>query len=707
MEPPRPVQAPPFLSYTPASLSAATKRLIAAASNVWDQVALIPPSEATFATAIQPIITEENERLTELRILQFFSSSSTSKELRDASKEAGIRFSQDAIERHSRDDVFTVIDAVSKRPDVKYLPLESRVYIEKLKKEFLANGAGLRGNPEARTRLKEANIRLVALVKQYSANLNGESGGLWLSPDELNGLSPAILERFKTKNEDGKLWVTFKTPDKVAVESHVQSMAVRRKYLDAWEGRVADANGPLLDEILRLRRETAQLLGYRNFADSKSNDRMMSTKDATDFLAVISDPLLEVGKRDVEKLSELKKVHLKELSPTNEDDGPSSASTIFRWDSRYYMNMMMAKGLKLDSEKVSEYFPFQAVLAKLFDIFSLLFGIRVDILDPASEGITTWHENVMVMSVWDSSKGDKDGEFMGYVYIDPYPREGKYGHVGQYGLQPGFLRLDGTRHYPVSCLMLNYAPPTASRPSLLHFRDVVQVFHEMGHSMHWLACRSMYARFHQNTARDFVELPSKMLEHLFYDRNIIRAVSCHYETAAKIPEALIDALVTTRYVNASLGKLSDLVFASFDMAVHTDWQPSEAEPNPSVLLDKIRREKSPLKGPEDLELEDGVIQSATRLRFLNGYAASYYSYLLSDAFSTDLFQAKFQPLLTSDKCEDWSEIINASLRAEGRRYRHAILEPGSSTGSELELIKKYLGRDPDPNTLVDILAKDS
>ncbi|KAH8664486.1 hypothetical protein BX600DRAFT_381364 [Xylariales sp. PMI_506] len=628
MSSPKPPQAPPFLSYTLESLSAATDRHIAATSQVWDQVAKIPPSEATFETAIKPIIAEENARLNESRILQFLSSSSTSKDLREASKQAAIKFSQDAIERHSRDDVFAVVDAVSMRPDVKDLPSESQVYLRKLKREFLANGLGIRNNSQARSRLKEANLRLVALVKQYSANLNGESKGMWLSKDELDGLTPAVLERFKTRVEDSKLWVTFKTPDRNAVNRSVHSAAVRRTYAEAWEDRLAEENGPILDEMLRLRRETAQLLGYQNFAESKNEDRMMSAKEAADFLTSISGPLCQVGQRHIEKLAQLKEAHLKEQPPAALDDDSSSTRDIFRWDLQYYTNMKKLKESNIDSEKVAEYYPFQRILPKLFDIFSLLLGIRLIILDPVTEGIETWHENVMVMSAWEEKQDGEIGEFIGYMYIDPYPREGKYGHVGQYGLQPGFIQEDGSRHYPVSCLMLNYAPPTASRPSLLAFRDVVQMFHEIGHSMHWLACRSQYARFHQNTARDFVEVPSKMLEHFFYDRNIIRAVSCHYKTGEQIPESLIDNLISSRYDNAVMGKLSDLAFADFDMAVHTNWEPNEAEPNPSVLYNKIRREKSLLRGPEDLGLGYGTIKSATRIRFLNGYAASYFSYLL-------------------------------------------------------------------------------
>lgn len=153
-------------------------------------------------------------------------------------------------------------------------------------------------------------------------------------------------------------------------------------------------------------------------------------------------------------------------------------------------------------------------------------------------------------------------------------------------------------------------------------------FHELGHSIHWPTSRSAYGRFHQNTPRDFLEIPSRMLEHLFYDANVIRSVSCHWEHPdkdVKIPEDAIEKLTATRYENVASSKLGDLVLAHSDMAAHTTWDPAE---DISVLHNRIRRKISLLHGPEDLGLGYGTLHGETHARYIHGYGASNYSYLL-------------------------------------------------------------------------------
>ncbi|KAL1858057.1 hypothetical protein Daus18300_010169 [Diaporthe australafricana] len=696
-----PPQSPPFVEHTPESLTSTADRLITTLSKVWDQVTLNPVSDTAFENTIQPLIDEENQRLTESRVIYFLSSASTSKEVRVAAKNASTRVSQAVIQQLCRGDVFQVVSAVSHRLDTQQLPPESQLYLRKLMHEFMMNGLGLEDN-EARERLKRDNLRLVEVLKEYIANLNADVSGIWLTLDELEGLPSNAIERIKDREQNGKYWVSFKTPNRVAMLNNAKSAAVRRRYYTAWENRLKDSNGPLLIEMLQLRRSTARTLGYNNFAESRDAERMLSAEEALSFLSSTTGQLLNLGQRELDQLASLKESDLASLQPKLKDE--SSTKTIFRWDFSYYKRIAKDAGSNLDSEKVSEYFSFQLVLPELLRIFSLLFGISFDIIPTTDNSVKTWHKDVMAIAVWDEA--EEGEEFLGYLFIDPYPREGKYGHVGQYGLQPGFTKPDGTRHYPTSCLMLNYTPPTATRPSLLNYKDVVSCFHEMGHSIHYLTSRSIYARFHQSTPRDFVEIPSRMLEHFFYDKNIIRAVSCHYEAPEednKLPEDAIEKLISTRFDNAASTKLGDLVFAKFDMTVHTDWDDMTPQ-GLSVLLNQLRHDFSLLSGPEDLGLGYETLHGQTHVRFIHGYGASYYSYLLADAFSTDMFLAKFQPLLTKHTCSELSEIINENLRAEGRRYRRAVLQPGSTTGDELGLLRKYLGRDPDPNAFAKVLA---
>lgn len=426
-----PPQSPPFIDHTPESLVATADRLINTLAKVWDHVALIPGSEATFENAIQPLIDEENQRLTESRTLYFLSSASTSKDVRIAAKDASTAVTQATIQQLTREDVFQVVSAVSRRPESQTLPFETQMYLRKLMHEFKMNGLGLE-DPEMRERLKGDNLRLVKVLKEYIMNLNADVSGIWLSLDELEGLPPNAIERIKETEKDGRYWVSFKTPNRVAMLNHAKNVAVRRRYYTAWDNRLQEANGPLLAEMLQLRHNTAKALGYENFAESRNAERMLSATDASSFLSGVSGQLLKLGRQELDQLSSLKESELVDIQEELKDE--SSTKAIFRWDFSYYKRLAKDGTSHLSGDKISEYFSFQLVLPKLFQIFSLLFGLRFVILSDTNQPVKTWHPDVMAIAVWDEA--DEGGGFLGYLFIDPYPREGKYGHVGQYGLQP-------------------------------------------------------------------------------------------------------------------------------------------------------------------------------------------------------------------------------------------------------------------------------
>lgn len=424
-----PPQPPPSFSYTPASLLEAADRLNANSAKIWDRVATIPPHQATFSAAIQPLIDDENARSAQGRILYFLSTTSPDKDIRAASKQADIALKHDVIGRFARADVFAVVKAVAERPDIADLPAESRVYLRKMSAEFVGNGLAIE-DPDHRARLKEVNLRLTELQTQFSSNLNGDVSGIWLTAQELDGLAPVILERFK-RDEEGRYFVNFKRPNLNAVLGSVHSAGVRRKYYVAWDNRLGDSNGPLMYESLRLRREAALLLGFPNFAELKDQERMLSAERVAAFLDSIQKPLQSVAEVEIKALSELKAAHLETLSAEQKDD--SSTDAIFRWDSEYYKRLAKFQKAEVDVDKVSEYFSFQLILPKLLDVFSLLFGLRFAELSTKEAAVDVWHEDVKVWTVWDDEEGG--GNFLGYLYVDPYPRDGKYGHVGTYAVQ--------------------------------------------------------------------------------------------------------------------------------------------------------------------------------------------------------------------------------------------------------------------------------
>lgn len=444
----RPPQPPPFFGYTPTTLIEAVERRAAAAARAWDEVARVPAGEATFARVVRPLADDENAAQAQVRVLRFLASASPDPEVRAASRRAAVLLRRDAIERFSRADVLAVVDAVAARADNHGrdrdrdgggddggLTPESRVLLRKLRNEFADNGLAVDDEAD-RARLKAVNLRLAEVQTQYIGNLNADVGGLWFTGAELDGLSAATLERFPQKQEEGdnvtRYFVSFKRPNMQSVLGQVHSAGTRRRYQVGWDNRVKDSNGPLLREMLRLRREAALLRGFRNYSESEDHNRMMSTEQVAAFMASVREPLKELSRKEQEKLVALKVAHLETIPPEQKDE--SSIATIFRWDSMYYKNIFNERKSKIDTEKVSEYFPLKLVLPKFMEIFSLLFGLRFVPLSPETDGIETWHEDVMSFALWDAES--EGGEFVGYLFIDPYPRDGKYSHVGHFGLQP-------------------------------------------------------------------------------------------------------------------------------------------------------------------------------------------------------------------------------------------------------------------------------
>lgn len=198
------------------------------------------------------------------------------------------------------------------------------------------------------------------------------------------------------------------------------------------------------------------------------------------------------------------------------------------------------------------------------------------------------------------------------------------------------MKEDGTRHYPCAAVVTNNSPPSESRPSLLRIKEVVSCFHELGHALHNLTSRTKYARFHGTaTPRDFVEIPSIMLEHVFWHRDIVRFISGRWDTEEhpdkeeKLPYELIDQLIASRFSDTGISNLSTLLLATFDMKVHT---PANREAVSSMNLafefNKLRKDLCLMSGPEDLGLGLEAAHGYCRYRFPIGYSSVYYTYLL-------------------------------------------------------------------------------
>lgn len=618
-----PPQAPPTFTGTPKSVIDDINRLIEKSRGLQDKiVADIKPEDATFEDIILPMAHDENTMALEAHIIGFYQSVSTNQDLRNSSTEAEKLLDDFSIESSMREDVFKLVDGALQKAEQGKTKLdpESQRLLEKEHKSYIRNGLGLPAG-QKRDRFKEIKKRLSELSIAFQKNLNEENGGLWFTKEDLDGVPEDVvsgLEKGEGENE-GKLKLSFKYPDLFPTLKYGTNAETRKKVMIENENKLLQ-NVPIFKECVVLRDEAARLLGYPNHAAFKIEDKMAKTpKTVDDFLGDLRERLTEGGAKERKVLTALKEKDLKER-------GLDFDGHYYLWDNRFYDTLLLTQDYSLDQQKIAEYFPLQTSIRGMLEIFETLFGLtfvevtgsdRTSISPSGNSEDITWHPDVQIFSVWDSE--DQGSGFVGYLYLDLHPREGKYGHAANFNIQPGFIDENGKRRYPCTALVCNFSKPTPKKPSLLKHDEVVTLFHELGHGIHDLVSKTTYSRFHgTNTVRDFVEAPSQMLENWCWTPSQLKALSRHYSSLSpeyeaawreqakgeekpgeKLPDEMIENLIKTKHVNDALFNLRQLHFGIFDMTVHEPSSHEEVEKmEMSELFNKLRKDIVHIDGPE-------------------------------------------------------------------------------------------------------------
>jgi len=565
-------------------------------------------------------------------------------------------------------DVFQAKQAAEeniKQSKVKLSDEEARL-VEKM----ILDGkrAGLALPREKREELMRLQKELSQTCLQFSKNFNEEDGFVSFTLKELKGVPIDVISGYTKRTEgDNELYdVTFKTPDIFPVFKFAENPETRRIAYEQREDRLK-INTPLLSKALGLRRQIAELLGYDNWADYVTEVKMVkNSRSVMDFLADLEQKLRPVGLKNRETLLAMK---LKE----HKEKGYPFDGEFYVWDYNYYDRKYIEQSLDLDDQLVKEYFPVSVVVPAILDIYQSLLGVRF--VEMKGE---TWHPEVQQFSVWESDAKDESG-FVGFCYLDLFPRASKYSHAAVWPLLPGYERADGKRSFPLAAMVANLAKPTPQKPALMRHADVVTFFHEMGHVFHGLLSQTKFSRFHgTSVARDFVEAPSQMLENWCFEPEVLKRMSSHYEKNEPLSPELIDKVIKSRYVNVGLFYLRQLFFANFDIKVHT----AKSATDETLLWNKMRESISLVKGGKP------TAGQATFNHIASGYDAGYYGYMYSLVFASDMYATVFK-----------KDPLDPAL---GQRYRDSILKPGGSR-EELLSLKEFLGREPNSEAFVEEL----
>ncbi|RGP60539.1 prd1- ase yscd [Fusarium longipes] len=671
-------QPPPSFNLTASEILCQTTDLIASTTFLEDAlVSSLTPSTATFSSLLTPILNDDHAVSKKTLIIRLFSSVSEDKDLRDASRTAEEMLLKANSASLMRKDIAALVKAVYEKNQrgEESLSDEDAYTLFKMHRAYQNTGAGIEDEvlrEKYKAAVQERNEVLLAAKKTISES----DDGIYFTRPQLNGVPSSILDVMKV-NDEGLLKATFKKGHLISIMKHATSASTRKAYHIAKESRFPE-NVARLERAVELRNSTARMLGFKTHAELKMEDKMAKSVDSViSMLNKLRTELKPLADREMETLFRIKKTYIEEHGT---DESDEDLSRLNAWDWAFYARILEKERYSVDSLLISEYFEVNHSLKGMLRIFEEIFGM-VFIPD---DGAPVWQKDVTVYEAWNSK--DQGGEFLGYLYLDLYAREGKYAGAHSSLIQPGFTTSNNKRHYPSSSLVTSLLH-TPGRPTLLLHSELKTMFHELGHAIHKLVT---HTKHYHGCSRDFVEIPSILLENWIWVPSVLRRLGKHYSylndeylsfwktqksdadqrPEEELPEKLTLDLAKTKHVNGAHAMLHQVFLALFDLTIH-----NADETHPVDTTKLWNESKTEIMG---LGRADSIGQASFAHPF-RGYDAAYFTYALSKVYATDLWVSQFK--------------ADPMHKETGLRYRQHVLQPGGSQ-PELKSLSNFLGREP-------------
>jgi len=546
------------------------------------------------------------------------------------------------------------------------LSLEQSKLLDETYKRFIRSGASL--TAEQQEKLRNINSELSTLGLKFGDNLLKETNGFKLiieKKEDLVGLPESIIDAAaqtaKELNLEGKWVFSLKNPSVMPFLQYSSKRELREKIWRAYTNRGNNANEndnkEVIKKIVELRILRANLLGFKSHADFILSDNMAKTPDNVyKLLHQLWEPAIKVATNEAKEMQAI----------INKEGGKFKLEP---WDWRYYAEKLRKQKYDLDEEQLRPYFQLDNVKKGVFTVSEKLFGLTFK----ENKNLPKYHADAEAYEVSDIA-----GNFLGILYMDFHPRDSKRGGAWMDNFR-GQYKKDGKDIRPVITVVCNFSKPTADKPALLNLDEVSTLFHEFGHALHGMLSKCTYPSISgTSVSRDFVELPSQIMENWYLEEDVLKIYAKHYKTGEILPKELLTKLKNSQLFNQGFETTEYLAASLLDMNYHTLTTPmnddvntfeAKAMTNMGLISEIIPRYKS----------------TYFNHIFNSGYSAGYYSYIWAAILDADAFEAFKQNGIFDTKTAD--------------AFRTNILEKGG-TEDAMELYRRFRGAEPDIKPLL-------
>ncbi len=662
---------PQFSKIKPEHIKPAVEQAIANCKTTIAEI-LANNTQFTWANLVAPI-DEVDDVLGKLwSPISHMNSVVNSDELRDAYESCLPLLSEYGTFVGQHAGLFAAYQQLSESDEFKALNQAQQKVITNALRDFKLSGIALNDNDKKRygeiaTRLSELSStfgnNILDATHAFSVNITDES--------ELSGLPDSAKEAAKAlaESQEKSGWLfTLDIPSYLPVMTYCDNQALREKMYRAYVTRASEIgpnggeydNSPIMTELLALRHELANLLGFDSFAEKSLATKMANNIDeVVGFLENLAVKSKAQGEQD---LAEVTAFAADKFQQDN----------LQAWDLPYFGEKLKQERYAISDEELRPYFPESKVVAGLFEVVHRLFGLNIS----ERQDVDTWHKDVKFFDVF-----DKNQQLRGSFYFDLYARPHKRGGAWMDDCVGRRELANGDIQYPVAYLTCNFNGPVGDKPALFTHDEVVTLFHEFGHGIHHMLTQINAAGVSgiNGVPWDAVELPSQFLENWCWQPEALAFISGHYQTGESLPQDMLDKMLAAKNFQSAMQMIRQLEFSLFDFKMHAQYSPEKGDEIQQVL-NQVRDDYAVIKAPEF-----NRFQHSFGHIFGGGYAAGYYSYKWAEVLSADAF-SRFEE----------EGIFNQDV---GHDFLTNVLEMGGSKEPS-ELFKAFRGREPEIDALL-------